>query len=33
MGPKVEAARRFVEKTGRTARIGSLDQAEAILSG
>jgi carbamate kinase len=33
MGSKVEAACRFVERTGRTARIGSLDQAQAILSG
>jgi carbamate kinase len=33
MGPKVTAACRFAEKTGRSAGIGSLDQAEAILSG
>jgi carbamate kinase len=33
MGPKVEAACRFVEQTGRMAGIGSLEQAEAILSG
>jgi carbamate kinase len=31
MGPKVEAACRFVEAIGRTAAIGSLDQAEALL--
>jgi carbamate kinase len=33
MGPKVAAACRFAEKTGRSAGIGSLDQAEAILRG
>jgi carbamate kinase len=33
MGPKVEAACRFVERTGRTAAIGAIDQAEAILEG
>jgi carbamate kinase len=33
MGPKVEAACRFVERTGRTACIGALDQAEALLAG
>jgi carbamate kinase len=33
MGPKVEAACRFVEKTGRQAAIGAIDQAEAILGG
>jgi len=31
MGPKVEAACRFVERTGRRAGIGAFDQAEAIL--
>ncbi|HXP72654.1 MAG TPA: carbamate kinase [Stellaceae bacterium] len=31
MGPKVEAACRFVERTGRRAGIGAIDQAEAIL--
>ncbi len=31
MGPKVEAACRFVERTGRRAAIGAIDQAEAIL--
>lgn len=31
MGPKVEAACRFVERTGRKAGIGAIDQAEAIL--
>jgi carbamate kinase len=33
MGPKVEAACRFVEATGGTAGIGSLEDAEAILAG
>jgi carbamate kinase len=33
MGPKVEAACRFVERTGRTAAIGSLDQVEEMLAG
>jgi carbamate kinase len=33
MGPKVEAAYRFVERTGRMAAIGAIDQAEAILEG
>jgi carbamate kinase len=33
MGPKVEAACRFVERTGGTAAIGSLDQVEEILEG
>ncbi len=33
MGPKVEAACRFVEATGRTAAIGRLDDAELLLSG
>jgi carbamate kinase len=33
MGPKVDAACRFVERTGRPAFIGALDQAEAILGG
>jgi carbamate kinase len=33
MGPKVEAACRFVENTGRKAGIGAIDQAEAILEG
>ena len=31
MGPKVEAACRFVEATGRMAAIGRLDDAEALL--
>ncbi len=31
MGPKVEAACRFVERTGRRAAIGAIDQAQAIL--
>lgn len=33
MGPKVEAACRFVELTGGTAAIGSLRDVEAILTG
>lgn len=33
MGPKVEAACRFVEHTGAMACIGRLEDAEAILSG
>jgi carbamate kinase len=33
MGPKVEAACRFVEATGRPAAIGRLEDAEAVLSG
>lgn len=33
MGPKVEAACRFVEATGRVAHIGSLDDAGAVASG
>jgi carbamate kinase len=33
MGPKVDAACRFVERTGRTAAIGSLDQIEEMLDG
>jgi carbamate kinase len=32
MGPKVEAACRFVEATGRMAAIGRLDAAEALLA-
>lgn len=33
MGPKVEAACRFVETTGDMAAIGSLEEAESILAG
>lgn len=33
MGPKVEAARSFVAKTGRRAVIGSLDHIEAMVQG
>ncbi len=33
MGPKVEAACRFVERTGHLAAIGAIEQAEAILRG
>ena len=33
MGPKVEAACRFVEATGGTAGIGRLQDVQAILSG
>lgn len=32
MGPKAEAACRFVERTGRFAAIGALEQAQAILN-
>jgi carbamate kinase len=33
MGPKVEAACRFVEATGRSAAIGSLEDAPEIVRG
>lgn len=33
MGPKVEAACRFVEKTGKTAVIGALSEIDQILAG
>ena len=33
MGPKVEAAARFVEVTGKRAAIGSLEQIQAIVAG
>lgn len=33
MGPKVEAAARFVERTGKRAVIGGLDQIEQIVDG
>jgi carbamate kinase len=33
MGPKVDAACRFVEHTGRPASVGSLEEVEAILVG
>jgi len=33
MGPKVEAACRFVERTGARAAIGSLDELDELLSG
>ena len=33
MGPKVEAACRFAERTGRMAAIGAIEDAEAILAG
>jgi carbamate kinase len=33
MGPKVEAAREFAERTGKTAAIGALTDIEAILQG
>jgi carbamate kinase len=33
MGPKVEAACRFVENTGKTAGIGAIEQAQDILAG
>jgi carbamate kinase len=33
MGPKVDACRRFVAATGRTAAIGALADATAVLAG
>jgi carbamate kinase len=33
MGPKIDACRRFVAATGRTAAIGSLTEAVAVLNG
>ena len=33
MGPKVEAACAFVEKTGKRAAIGALADIEAIVEG
>jgi carbamate kinase len=33
MAPKIEAACRFSERTGRLARIGSLDHASEVLKG
>ncbi len=33
MGPKIEAACRFVESTGHPARIGGLDHASEVLAG
>ena len=33
MGPKVEAASRFAQATGRRALISSLEQIEAMLEG
>lgn len=33
MGPKIDAVCRFVERTGRVAAIGALDDTEAILAG
>jgi carbamate kinase len=33
MGPKVEAAVRFVEATGNRAAIGGLSEIEAIVAG
>ena len=33
MGPKVDAACWFVERTGRTASIGAVEQVETILAG
>ena len=33
MGPKIDAACRFVRATGKRAVIGSLDQIEAMLAG
>jgi carbamate kinase len=33
MAPKVAAACRFAERTGRVAAIGAMDDAQAILAG
>jgi carbamate kinase len=33
MGPKVEAACRFVERTGGWAAIGPLEEASAVVAG
>ncbi len=33
MGPKVEAAARFVEATGKRAAIGALGEIEQIVAG
>jgi carbamate kinase len=33
MGPKVEAACRFVDRTGRMAGIGAMEQADEVLAG
>ena len=33
MAPKVEAACRFVERTGKEAAIGALEEAERVLAG
>jgi carbamate kinase len=33
MGPKVQAARQFVEQTGKRAAIGSLEQIAQIVAG
>jgi carbamate kinase len=33
MGPKITAARRFVESTGGRAAIGSLDDTTAVVAG
>jgi carbamate kinase len=33
MGPKVEAAARFVDATGKRAAIGALDDIEQIVNG
>lgn len=33
MGPKAEAACRFVERTGRRAAIGALEDARALVAG
>jgi carbamate kinase len=33
MGPKVEAALRFVDNTGKRSAIGSLEQIERIVEG
>jgi carbamate kinase len=33
MGPKVRAACQFVERTGKTAAIGSIEDAAALVRG
>jgi carbamate kinase len=33
MGPKVDAACRFVERTGKPAAIGALDEVQHLLDG
>ena len=33
MGPKIMAVSRFVDRTGRTAHIGGLQDIDAVLAG